>query len=146
MAKKLTSMKAWLVTWEWCGTHAKRADKIAAVFSPRLGAERIRALVEFLYMQDQYTVGERMAFVLRNRPNPYPAEFGSAPDGVPWTGQVSCGHNPFLQARLADDLSVECDLDGNEKVTWKERPKPWEQKIGRWSERAIRELGPEGTL
>jgi hypothetical protein len=28
-------MKAWLVTWEWAGDHARREDKVAAIFNSR---------------------------------------------------------------------------------------------------------------
>jgi hypothetical protein len=54
MLKRKASRKsrAWLVTWEWAGDHAKRTDKVVAIFGPRLGGERVRELVEFLYVQN----------------------------------------------------------------------------------------------
>jgi hypothetical protein len=115
-------MKAWLVTWEWAGEHAKRKDKVAAIFNSRLSAERIREFVEFIYLSE-YCLGERMAYALHKDKNPYPAHFGSL-KGVKREGQIHCGHNPHLFARLVDDLAVERDEHGNEKATWKERPKP----------------------
>ncbi len=117
-------MKAWLVTWEWCGDHAKRDDKVAAIFNVRSSSERVRELVEFIHLSAMYSLGERAAFAQNRKRNPYPAEFGITPDGVPWTGEITCGHNPFLRARLVDDLVVEDDLEGKEKLSWKERPKP----------------------
>lgn len=113
-------MKAWLVTWEWLGDHAKRDEVLAGVFNPRWGAERVRELVEFIYAQE-YSLGER-ANLARGRANPYPAEFGTL-GGKPWSGEIYCGHNPFLRARLVDSLSIE-RVDGKEKATWQERPKP----------------------
>jgi len=68
-------MKAWLVTWEWCGEHAKRDDKIAGIFNPRFGGVRVRELVEIRYA-NEYTLSERMDLA-RGRPNPYPAKFGT---------------------------------------------------------------------
>ena len=53
--------KAWLVTWEWAGDHAKRADKVAAILNPRLGGDRVRELVEFLYMLDNSSLSEKLA-------------------------------------------------------------------------------------
>ena len=53
-------VQAWLVTWEWAGEHAKRDDKIVAVFNPHLGGVRVRELVEFLYMTHSYSTGERI--------------------------------------------------------------------------------------
>jgi hypothetical protein len=134
MGKVRRKMKAWLVTWEWAIDNAKRDEKVAAVFSPHWGPNRVREFVEFLYMTENYTVSERMACALPKGQNPYPAEFGRTPEGIPWTGEIECGHHPFLFARLVDDLMVEFITDGEEKVTWKERPKPWERKIGIWRE------------
>lgn len=55
--------------------------------------------------------------------NPYPAQFGML-NNVLWGGEITCGHNPWLLARLVDELTVEADADGKERATWKERPKP----------------------
>jgi hypothetical protein len=125
-------MKAWLVTWEWCGDHARREDTIAAVFNPRLGAERVRELVEFIYASE-YSIAERLALA-RGGPNPYPAEFVSI-NGVRWQGEMLCGHNPYLRARLVDDLAVERNVDGKEILSWKERPQP---SLGRVREEVSR--------
>ena len=115
-------MKAWLVTWEWSGEHAKRTEKVAAIFNPRSGAERIRAFVEFLYL-NEYTLSERMKYARHPQQNPYRAQFGAL-SGVPWTGQIYCGHNPYLFARLVDEVMVERDAAGKEHLQWKERSKP----------------------
>jgi hypothetical protein len=107
-------MKAWLVTWEWVGDHAKRDDKVAAVLNSRLSESRVKKLVEFLYLNDSYAVSEKMAVAQRRRDNPYPAKVER--------GIITCGHHPFLQARLVDDLRVEYDGHGMDTaVTWKER-------------------------
>jgi hypothetical protein len=114
-------MKAWLVTWEWVGDHAKRDDKVAAIFDPRLGGARVREFVEFLYLTGYYTLSERIACAQHRAQNPYPAQFGQTLEGDPWEGEIYCGHNPYLRARLVDDLTVERDADGNERAVWKER-------------------------
>jgi hypothetical protein len=107
-------MKAWLVTWEWVSDHAKRDDKIAAVLNSRLSESRVKKLVEFLYANDSYAVSEKMAVAQRRRDNPYPAKVER--------GVITCGHHPFLQARLVDDLRVEYDGHGMETaIAWKER-------------------------
>ena len=109
--------RAWLVTWEWAGDHAQRCDKVAAIFNPRWSAQRVREFVEFIYLSD-YTLSERLVYAVHKRRNPYLATFG------PTTGEIHCGHNPWLYARCVDDLTVERDANGKEMVTWKERPKP----------------------
>jgi hypothetical protein len=117
-------MKAWLVTWECCGDHAKRTEPVAAILSPHLGGDRVREIVEFIYVSAEYSISERMAYAKDKKNNPYPAGFGASPEGVPWTGEVYCGHNPYLYARLVDDLTVEVSADGDEKPLWKERGYP----------------------
>jgi hypothetical protein len=110
-------MKAWLVTWEWMGDHAKRNDKIAAVLNSRLSASKVSELVEFLYLTEYYTVSEKMAIAQRKRDNPYPARVKTVGGAL-----VGCGHNPFLVARLVDDLTVESDALGRDMaVKWKTR-------------------------
>jgi hypothetical protein len=116
-------MKAWLVTWEWSGHDARRDDTVAAIFNARFGVERIREYVEFLYANETYTLRERMAWARDKKNNPYPAQFATLND-VPWEGEIICGHNPYLRARLVDDLSIEVLAEDKEKATWKERPKP----------------------
>jgi hypothetical protein len=113
--------KIWLVTWEWGGEHARRDDKVAAIFSPRYSGERVRDLIERLYSAD-YSLAEKLAYALEPRKNPYPAFFGAL-NGHIWTGEITCGHNPFLKGRLVDDFLIERQSDGREVTTWKERSK-----------------------
>ena len=114
-------VKVWLVTWEWSGAHAKRGDKVAAVFDSRVSAERVREYVELLYAQETYTLSEKIdCFVGNRRRHPYPAEFVKL-EGVPWEGEIHCGHNPYLRARLVDELTVRRDDDGKENASWKDR-------------------------
>ena len=111
-------MKAWLVTWEWMSDHAERDDKIAAVLNSRLSTPRVKELVEFLYLTECYPVSEQMAFAQRRRDNPYPARYEETKSG----SLISCGHNPYLRARLVDDLTVESDAYGfDTAVKWKTR-------------------------
>lgn len=124
MARKNSNgYSAWLVTWEWSGEQQKREPKVVAVFDPRWSGEHVREYVEFLYAQYEYTLEERAKLVLTKSKNPYPAQFGDL-GGVPWTGQIFCGHNPWLFARLVENLSTMRDETGGELATWQERPKP----------------------
>ena len=109
---------AWLVTWEWASDHAKRDDKIAAILSPRWSPDRVRQYVEWIYVNSYYTLSERIAYAKNRNSNPYPAKFNGCQD------QIYCGHNPFLFARMVDDLVAIEQTDGEEKVTWKRRPLP----------------------
>ena len=115
-------MKAWLVTWEWCGDHAKVEDNIAAILNSRLSGKRVREIVELLYVNSQYSPGERLRYANGKKFNPYPAQFGTL-GRVPKEGEIFCGHNPYLHARRVDDCRVEGD-GVEETLTWKEIPKP----------------------
>ena len=114
---------AWLVTWEHIGEHARPPTKVATVLSPRLSGRRVLEIVELLYANAAYEPSERIAIAKSRRENPYPAQFGSL-GGVPWGGQIVCGHNPFLEARLVSNLRVETDSSGHEQFVWDERPRP----------------------
>jgi hypothetical protein len=118
-------VKAWLVTWEWCGDHAKGQQKVAAILNPRFSGRRVREFVEALYINDAdtFTLSERLALALDRSKNPYQAQFGRI-DGVPWEGRIYCGHNPFLFARLVDGLILERDEHHQEKARWQDCPKP----------------------
>jgi hypothetical protein len=48
-----------------------------------------------------------------------------------WTGEVYCGHNPYLFARRVDNLKVEFSKAGKEKLTWTEREKPQPKWLNR---------------
>lgn len=119
--------KAWLVTWEWIGDHVKRDDKIVAVFDPRIAPYRIRELVELLYLNIVYGIGERVYFALHRRKNPYTAGF-TDPRDRRWPPIVHCGDNPFLMANLVEDLAVESHDDGTETARWRDvRTKRWHE-------------------
>lgn len=111
--------KAWLVTWEWIGDHAKQPNKVAEILEPRLPPERVRRIVELLYHRDA-SLSEKVAWRLRKQRQIYPAEFVKL-EGLPYPGEIICGHNPYLRARLVDDLIIEHGADGKETATWKDR-------------------------
>ena len=114
-------IKAWLVTWD--GVDDARVcgeERIAAIISCRSSAKRVNELVELLYVNTEFTLDERLLYA-RNRSTPYRAEFVPVA-GVPWEGQIICGHNPHLFARLVDDLRL--DPGAPAGLSWAERPKP----------------------
>jgi len=53
--KKSRKYKAWLVTWEWIGDHAKRDDKIVAVLDPRWRPDHVREFVELFFISTSRT-------------------------------------------------------------------------------------------
>ena len=58
-----------------------------------------------IYANEFYTCRERIAFAKDKKLNPYGATFDDI-EGIPWQGRILCGHNPWLEARLVDNLHV----------------------------------------
>lgn len=123
-------VKAWVVRWEWAGPHAAVDQPVAAVLSPQTGGRNLLRLVETLYAAREYAPDEMLNSMRRNARNPYPATWGtigvvlghdSEPKQVPWGGEVICGHNPFLVARLA---RVWTSLDGSGGIEWEDDQRP----------------------
>jgi hypothetical protein len=123
-SKKDRGRSAWLVTRHRIVDQPKW--EVAAIFSPRLGGTRVREFVELIYLTSGYfTLSEQLSMAWpRHGRIPYAARFGQTKDGAPWGGEVLCGDDPYLRARLVDDLKVERDADGKETVVWKDRPRP----------------------
>ena len=122
-AKKRCGSVVWLITWEWCGEHAKRDEKVAEVLNSRLSSEQVCRFVEFIYTSAYNSLSERLSYATRKAQNPCAASFGTL-GSVKWEGQITCGHNPHLFARLVDNFTVRQNGDGKEEAEWNERPRP----------------------
>ena len=116
---KQNGFSAWLITWEWSGDHAEPQKKVMEVLNPRMSPNRVREIVEQLY-HIEASLSEKVAWRLCKREQCYPAEF-VAIEGVRWEGQITCGHNPWLMARLVDNFVIEIDEDLNEAAPWIDR-------------------------
>ncbi len=109
-------MKAWLITWDWMGDAAAVADEVAAILNPRYSGQRVASIVEFLYAKRNSTASELAAYAGRAARNPYRSERH-------FSGGITCGHNPWLHARIVHDLSVSTIVEtGIETITWTEPP------------------------
>ena len=129
MAKR-KGIRVWLITWDWMGDHAKPKKKIAAILNPRWSPDKVREYIEFIYANSEYSFSERIAYANNRKFNPYPAEFMRI-KGIKWTGQITCGDNPWLFARKVDNLLVVGDTDDEDSVVWDEIPKPDFDKLNR---------------
>lgn len=118
-SKSLKGYSAWLVTWEWSGNHARPDHKVVEILDPRLPPERVRQIVELLYHQNAL-LREKVAWRLLRRKQPYAAEFQIL-EGTQWRYDITCGHNPWLHARLVDNLRIETDAEDNETAVWTDR-------------------------
>lgn len=116
--------------WDWCGQHAAVSQPVAAILRPQIQGDTLLRIVELLYASTQYKPDEMLSAIRRDGPNPFRARWSTVevdPDQrgrrvtVPWEGEVSCGHNPFLMARRARVWPVG---DGSGRVEWEDDPRP----------------------
>ena len=107
-------MAHWLVTWEATNPALLPARRLALVLDSRRPAKEVRRIVESLYISHSFSEADALSAV---RSNPYPAEFGAV-DGKTFEGQITCGHNPHLFARLVEKLKV----SAAGQLEWQERP------------------------
>src|SRR5665213_232446 len=104
--------KAWIITQE--GTSDNRS--VIGVLSGRKSGSTVKDYVEWLYALLHYSPEEQLNLVRYNRPyKPYEAEYWKTNTGVPMESRMTCGHNPWLEARLATNVRL-IDPDGEHPV------------------------------
>ena len=111
-------MRAWIITWDnYQGTGD---DSVVMVLNGRMGIERVRWYVELMYIEKTSSDAEKYDYARpkKSRRTAFPAEVTRTIKGE---GHIHCGHNPWLFARLVDELRVETNDDGVEVLKWKER-------------------------
>ena len=106
--RKQTILKsAWLITWGWAGRYAKpKGNKVVAILNYRKTGEYVRGLTEQFYGSRRYTELEMLECAFSDKKNCYPAQFVPI-NGVRFDGQIMCGANPYLHARLVRNLRFE---------------------------------------
>ncbi len=102
---KPRGVNAWLITWERMGDYAAVEDPLIAILSHRLGYSRVAEFVKWTWASATLTPEEWLAGMRHRRfaYEPQPERIG----GVPWAGDMSCGHNPFVWARLVRNARTE---------------------------------------
>lgn len=124
---------AWLITWDWNGDHAKVEDKLVAILDYRRSARYIERLLEQMYVSSQlayheqlryaknresspYQVGHRVVEILKKRAERYGETTLAKASDI-----MMCGENPFLYARIVNDLEGYIDENNNEHLKWVEQ-------------------------
>lgn len=130
-------MSAWLITWEEHAPRRRRParDRIVAILDPRTSSETIKTIVEAFHNSSQYTLSEQAGFANRRKFDAYPAEYMPF-DGTVFLGRITCGHDPYLYARLVDKLTI-TGRPGSEDVSWTNRALP--ETLGERLARVARE-------
>jgi hypothetical protein len=113
----------WLVTWEGTGSPKRQEEKIAAILSARCSPKHVAEIVELIYANNSYSISEKLGIAARTAKNQYPVVWDTV-HGILWRGRMTCGHNPYLFARIVDNFRVLLDDDGDETATWTKRSRP----------------------
>ena len=108
-------VSAWLILWDSPNKAEIPENYIAAILNPRLNWKKVAKITELLYANMWYTPSERIR-VATKRWNPYKAQYWNR-------GIITCGHNPYLEAFIVDDLRTE-EMNDEEKITYKRRQYP----------------------
>ena len=87
----------------------------------RLSPPDVRAFVEQLFADSFCSFAERLSYLDRPRRWHFRADFETV-YGHTTPNRIKCGDNPFLYARLVENLRVEIDPDGFERLLWDELP------------------------
>jgi hypothetical protein len=123
-------LEAWLVTWDWCGDHARVDAPLVAIFSSRRSARSVGGFVEQYYMLATSNAQE-VAYSANRAAQPRcKVSMSQRINDIPHGDRLTCGHNPFIYARKVSALSVEAHPDSDmEIVCWKEPPAyKWEDE------------------
>jgi hypothetical protein len=108
---------AWLVFWNSIPPPSQEPGReILTIIDSRKGVDRVREFVEQTYMASEYSVREKMLYSTRPKENPYPATIHSDPAAR--STVITCGHNPWLEARFVRELRLERDRGGREILSW----------------------------
>jgi hypothetical protein len=93
---------------------AKVDNKVIAIISGRKSQSYIKEIVELLWSSRQLAWFEQISYAKNHNNIPYHAE------GRPrFEGQVSCGHNPWIEAHRIHDVEAYIDEDGKEHLQGK---------------------------
>lgn len=133
-------MVAWLVTWEWDSTTNEVQNPIVSVLDYRRSTAQIRIYLEYLWIHHSRSLDGLAKWAKHDSRAPqvrgrHIEEEFTHPDGTTeiryarsaWDLRI--GTDPYLRARLVDDLEVDKE-DDTETMFWRER-KPGET----WNDR-----------
>jgi hypothetical protein len=128
-----TAKRAWLLTWEWVGTHADLKDKFVAIFSSRYTGNTVKQTLEQFYVSGFLSLHEQFSYAKSKKNIPYKAKYitievseslqiaSSLPPRIPFSESIIIGGNPWLWARIVHNLETWIDENGVEHLKWKER-------------------------
>jgi hypothetical protein len=98
--------------------------RIVAILNARWGSHRVRDHIQVLHDSACLSLSDQIAAIKGKGDHLYPATFGQTRSGHRYEGKITCGHNPWLYARLVDDIRPSHDEHAVGGLKWKELPIP----------------------
>lgn len=109
---------AWVITQEGI---RHNTIEVVGVLSARKSGRAVKEYVEWLYALLHYVPQEHLQFAGYTKPTLiYEAEFWTTNTGVPTDRRMHCGHDPYLVARRANNISLLDPDDGAPFLKWTE--------------------------
>jgi hypothetical protein len=106
----------------------------------------VAELVELIYEMATTNAGGLIRCLYRPNNKPYRAERGVIINGVPHGDRITCGHNPWLYARIVSELEFLEDAEqGIEIARWREPPR-FKWKDARRNAVEVDDPGPTRSL
>jgi len=118
---------AWIVHWEYSDKPFAE-DSIIAIFDSRKTGHNVADFVLQHYIAVTASLEEKVHYSSRLKDFPYQAEFTKV-DSALWTGSITCGHNPFITARVVKNLTLSTNDKGKEMLLWDAIPKPKSREV-----------------
>ena len=101
-------MKAWVIAWDAGRNRTVPSPKVVAVLPARLSIRRIERFLSYLYINLSGSPDERAEYARSGRlPLPFQPQITGPTDPhfkVPRSSEVIVGHNPWLHARVVENL------------------------------------------
>ena len=113
---------AWLISREWIGDHVHVDQPVVATLDSRRSGEHVRQFAERLYCSTKFGIEEKVRVAGDAIANPYPAKVMQV-KGASCHGVITCGHSPYLLARLVRNVRVFVDSEGSERLEFEKVPK-----------------------
>ncbi|GAJ16574.1 unnamed protein product, partial [marine sediment metagenome] len=114
----INSKRAWLITWEWLGDHAKVEDNLVTILNYRCSSMMIERIVEQVYFSSKTALHEQLAYVKSRKRSPFRFQYRTVetseevreklglPAQVPISDDMTYGDNPWLWARPVYNLEA----------------------------------------
>ena len=125
--------RAWLLTWERASHRSRDKKRFVAVISSRYLDNSVRRLLEQYYVSQYLSLPEQFSYVKSTKQCPYKVQHttvavserlqkvSSLPPQALFSESMIIGGNPWLWARIVNDLETRIDENNLEHLKWRER-------------------------